>query len=147
MAYRLFSWKDKSSEVSRRNQTLTQMCCYWFGGKFVNKVCHCTLQYMKYEQRCITDTKTFPISKLGGWNHTILCSIKSPRRTDPKCSNTLESYTRLMLWKSVYNWHLMRTVKFWGDIGLSPASSETTQTNKPLKHYTLRSGARTRVQV
>ena len=32
-----------------------------------------------------------------------------------------------MLWKSVGN---------WGDIGLPPASRETTQTDKPPKHFT-----------
>ena len=30
----------------------------------------CTLQYMGHEQKSITGTHTFPISKLGGWKHT-----------------------------------------------------------------------------
>ena len=43
-----------------------------------------------------------------------------------------------MLW----NWSVIGnrrgrwTFRNWGDIGLSPASRETTQTNKPPKHYT-----------
>ena len=53
-----------------------------------------------------------------------------------------------MLWKPVGSWQQRRTVEgqgrspLWnrGDIGLSPASRVTTQTNKPPKHYTVTRG-------
>ena len=47
-----------------------------------------------------------------------------------------------MLWKLVCNWQQSRTVDLseLGDIGLSPASRETSQTNKPPKHYTKMGG-------
>ena len=50
----------------------------------------CTLQCTGHTQKCITDTQTFPISKLISWKDT-LRSINRPRRTDTRRSNTLNN--------------------------------------------------------
>ena len=50
----------------------------------------CTLQCMGHVQKCITATKTFPISKMGGWKHSTAFQ-KSSLRTDTSRSNTLDN--------------------------------------------------------
>ena len=94
----------------------------------------CTLQCTVHEQKCITGTQTFLISKLGGWKDTTAFHKSSKTNRH----QALKHLTILMLWKLVVidNRIGRSTFRNWGDIGLSPASRETTQTNKPPKHDT-----------
>ena len=43
----------------------------------------CTLQCKGHAEKCITGTQTFPISKLGGWKHTIPFRKSSPGAHEP----------------------------------------------------------------
>ena len=96
----------------------------------------CTLQCMGHAQKCITGNKTFLISKLGSWKHT-LAFQKSSETNRYQTLKNLRQYI-LMLWKSVGNWQQRRRVDLskLGDIGLFIASRESTRTNEPPKHYT-----------
>ena len=87
-----------------------------------------TLQCMGHTQKCITGTQTFPISKLGGWKDT------TPFHKLSKTNQALKHLDDpdVMEQNRRGRW----TFRNCGDIGLSPVSWETTQTNKPLKHYT-----------
>ena len=95
----------------------------------------CTLQCKWHTQKRITGTQTFPISKLGGWRHTTVLY---------KSSETNHHQTLKHLWQywCYGNWSVIGsrggrwTFWNWGDICLSPASRETTQTKKPSKHHT-----------
>ena len=101
----------------------------------------CTLQCMRQAQKCITGTQTFPISKLGGWKHTTVFH-KSSKANRHQALQHLRQYrcyrNRSVVGNRGGRWTLWNR----GDIGLSPASRETTQANKPPKHYT-KTGART----
>ena len=101
----------------------------------------CTLQCIRQAQKCITSTLTFPISKLGGWKHTTAFHKSSG-------ANRHQTLKRLRQHRCYGNWSVVGNRggrwALWnrGDSGLSPASWETTQTNKP-RNTTLRRGART----
>ena len=95
----------------------------------------CTLQCMVHEQKSITGTHTFPISKLGGWKRTTAFHrwFKTNRHQALKHLRQYWCYgNRSVIGTRGGRW----TFRNWGDIGLSPASQEITQTNKPPKHYT-----------
>ena len=81
-----------------------------------------------------TGTQTFPKSKLGGWKHTTAFHISSKTNRHQALKH-LGKYCcywkRSVIGKRWGRW----TFRNWGDISLSPASRETTQTNKPPKHY------------
>ena len=95
----------------------------------------CTLQCMGHAQKCITGTQTFPISKLGGWKHTTAFHTSSNTNRHQALIH-LKHYWYYGNWSLIGNRRLRWTFRNWGDIGLSPASRETSQTNKPPKHYT-----------
>ena len=87
------------------------------------------------QQKCITGTQTFLISKLGGWKDTTAFHKLSK-------TNRHQALKHLRQYRCYGNWSVIRnrrgrwTFRNWGDIGFSPASRETTETNKPPKHYT-----------
>ena len=83
----------------------------------------CTLQCMEHRQKYITSTQIFPMSKLCGWK-------------DHQALKHLRQYWCYGHWSVIGNRRGRLTFRNWGDISLSPASREITQTNKPLKHYT-----------
>ena len=95
----------------------------------------CTLQCMGHSKKCIRGTQTFLISKLGGWKQNIAFHKSSK-------TNRHQALKHLRQYWSYGNWQQRRTVGLseLGDIGLSPASRETNQTNKP-QITTLRRGA------
>ena len=95
----------------------------------------CTLQCMLHAQKCITGTKTFPISKLGGWKHTTAFQ-KSSETNRHHTLKHLRQYSCYGNRSVVANRGGQWTIWDRSDISLSPASRETTQTNKPQKHYT-----------
>ena len=95
----------------------------------------CILQYMRHAQECITGTQSFPISKLGGWKHTTAFheSSKANRHQALKHLRQYRCYgNQSVVGNKRERWTLWNR----GDIGPSPASRETAQTNKPPKHYT-----------
>ena len=95
----------------------------------------CTLQCMRHTQKCITDIQTIPISKLGGWKHTTVFhkSSEANRHSVLKHLRQYRCYgNRSVVGNRGGQWTLWNR----GDIGLSPASRETTQANKPPKHHT-----------
>ena len=95
----------------------------------------CTLQCMWCIQKCITGAQTFPINKLGGWKHTTVFHKSS----ETKCHQMLKhlwQYWCYGNWSVIGNRGGRWTFWNWSDIGLSPASRETTQTKKPSKHRT-----------
>ena len=96
---------------------------------------------MWYAQKCIKGTQTFPISKLGGWKHTTAFH-KSTEANRHQTLNHLRQYICSGNRSVIGNRGGRGTLWNNGDIGLSPASWETTQTNKPPKHYA-KTGART----
>ena len=90
-------------------------------------------------QKCITGTQTFPISKLGGWKHTTAFhkSSEANRHQALKHLRQYRCYGNLsVVGNRGGRWTLWNRL----DIGLSPASRETTQANKPPKHYTKTGG-------
>ena len=99
----------------------------------------CTLQCMRRTQKCITGKQTFPISKLGGWKHTTAFH-KSSEESRHQALKHLWQYwchgNRSVVGNRGGRWTLWNR----DDIGLSPASRETTQTNKPPIHYTMSRG-------
>ena len=95
----------------------------------------CSLQCMSHAQKCITGTQTFPISKLGGWKHTTEFH-KSSEANRHQALKHLRQYRCYENLSVIGNRGGRWTLWNWGDIGLSPASRETAQTNNPLKHYT-----------
>ena len=101
----------------------------------------CTLQCMLHKQMCTTGTQTFPISKLGGWKHTTAFHKSSQANRRHQALKHLRQYrcygNRSVVGNRGGRWTLWNR----GDIGLSPASRETTQTNKPPKHYAKRTSA------
>ena len=94
----------------------------------------CTLQCMGHAQKCMTDTQTFPISKLGGWKHTSMFhkSFKTNRQQTLKHLRQYWCYGNRSVIGHRGGWW---TLWYADDIGLPPASRETTQTNKAPKHY------------
>ena len=90
----------------------------------------CTLQCMGHAQTCITGPLTFPISK-----HTTAFH-KSSQTNWHLTLKHLRQYwcfgNRSVIGKRGGRW----TLRNRGDISLSPASQQTTQTNKPPKNYT-----------
>ena len=99
----------------------------------------CTLRCMGHAQNYITDTQTFPISKLGGWKDTT-AFLKSSKTNRHQALKHLRQYRCYGNWSVIGNRRGRCTLRNWGDISLSPASRETTQTNKPLKHYSKTGG-------
>ena len=99
----------------------------------------CTLQHMRHAQKCITGTQTFPISKLGDWKHTTAFH-KSYEANQHQALKHLRQYRCYGNWSVVGNRGGQWTLWNRGDIGLSPARRETTQMNKPPKHYTKTGG-------
>ena len=93
-----------------------------------------TLQCEGDAQKCITGMQTFPISKLGGLKHTTAFH-KSSKTNRYQALKHLGQYRCYGNWSVIGNRRGRWTFRNWGDIGLSPASWETTLTNKPLKHY------------
>ena len=77
---------------------------------------------------------SWPVSKLGGWKHTIAFHKSSKTNTHQALIHLRQywCYGNLVV---IRNWGGWWTFRNWGDIGLSPARRETTQTNKPPKHY------------
>ena len=98
----------------------------------------CTLQCMGHAQKCITGTQTFPISKLGGWKRTVFHKLSKTNRH--QVLKHVRQYSCFGNWSIIGNRRGRWTFRNWGDIGLSPASRETTQTSNPLKHYTKTGG-------
>ena len=95
----------------------------------------CTLQCMRQAQKYITGTQTLPISKLYGRKHTTAFhkSSQAHRHQTLNYHRQYWSYrNRSVIDNRGGRWTLWNT----DDIGLSQASWETTQTNKPPKHYT-----------
>ena len=103
----------------------------------------CTLQCMGHTQKCITGTQTFPISKLCSWKDTTAFH-KLSKTNRHQVLKHLRQYWCYGNWLVIINRRGRWTFRNRGDIGLSPASRETSQTNKPLKHYT-KTGAITSV--
>ena len=95
----------------------------------------CTLQCMCHKLKCITGTQPFPISKLGGWMHTTVFH-KSSEMNRHQTLKHLGQYWCYGNWLVIGNRGGRLTFWNWGDIGLSPASRETTQTKKLSKHHT-----------
>ena len=95
----------------------------------------CTLQSMGHAQKCITVTLTFPISKMGCSKHTTAFH-KSSKTNRHQALKHLRQCWCYVNWSVIGNRRGRWTFRNWGDIGLSLASRETTQTNKPPKHYT-----------
>ena len=97
-------------------------------------ILQCTLQCMRHTQKCITGSQTFPISNLCGSKHTTAFH-KSSEANRHLALKHLRQYwcygNRSVVGNRGRRW------TFWnrGDICLTPASRETTQTNKPPKHY------------
>ena len=89
-----------------------------------------SLQCKRHAQKCSTGTQTFLISDLVVGS-TKLCSMNRPRRTYTRHFSTLDNTDVFS------NSGRRRTFRNWSDIDLSPASRETTQTNKP-QNSTLR---------
>ena len=98
-----------------------------------------TLQCMGVAQKCITGTQTFPISKLGGWKHTTACH-KSSETNRHQTFKNLGQYWCYWNRSVIGNRGGWWTFRNYGDISLSPAGRQTTQTNKPPKHYTKTTG-------
>ena len=95
----------------------------------------CISQCMGHTQKCITGAQNFPISKLGGWKHTITFHKSSKMSRHQALKHLRQSLcygNRLVIGNRGGGW----TFRNWGVIGLSPARRETTQTNNPPKHYT-----------
>ena len=99
----------------------------------------CTLQCMGHSQKCITGTQTFPTSKLGGWKGTTAFH-KLSKTNRHQALKHLRQYLCYGNWSVISNRRGRWTLRNWGDISLSPASWETTQTNKLPKHYTKTGG-------
>ena len=100
---------------------------------------HCTLQCMGHAQKCITGTQTFATSKLGGWKQTTdLHKLSKTNRH--QTLKHLRQYWCYGNRSKIGNRGGRWTFQNWGDIGLFPASRETTQTNIPPKHYTKTGG-------
>ena len=99
----------------------------------------CTLQCMWQEQKCITCTQTSLMSTQGGWKYTIafhkLCKMN--RHQMLKHLWQFWCYGNQSVIGNRGRWWSLRNR---GDIALSPACWETTQTNKPPKHYTRMGG-------
>ena len=90
----------------------------------------------------LAGTQTIPISELGGWKHTTALN-KSYKTNRHQAFKHLRQHWCYGNWSVIFlggNRGGRRTFRNWGDIGLSPASRETTQTNKPPKHYTKTGG-------
>ena len=85
----------------------------------------CTKVHQSYPD--ISDKQT-------GWLGAHNCiSINRPRRTDTRRSSTLVNTDDMENRLVIGNRGGQLTFRNWGDIGLSPASQDTTQTNKPPK--------------
>ena len=99
----------------------------------------CTLPCMRHAQKCITSTQTFPISKLGGRTHTIAFNRTSKRNRQKALKNLWQYWcyrNRLVVCNRGGLWSIWNR----GDIDLSSASRESTQTNNLQKHYTKTGG-------
>ena len=94
---------------------------------------------MGHTQKCITGTQPFPISKLGGWKDTTAFH-KSSKANQHHALKHLRQYWCYGNWPVIGNRRGRWTFRNWCDIGLFPASRETTQTNEPPKHYTKTGG-------
>ena len=99
----------------------------------------CTLQCMGHAQKCITGTQTFPIIKRCGWKHTIAFH-KLSKTNRHQVLKHLRQYWCYGNWSVIGNRGGRWTFQNWGDICLSPARWETTQTNKPPKYCTKMGG-------
>ena len=99
----------------------------------------CTLECMGHAQKRITGTQTFMISKLGGWKLTTAFH-KSSKANRHQALKYFRQYCCYGDWSVIGNRRGRWTFRNWGDISLSLASWETTQTNKPPKHYTKTGG-------
>ena len=97
----------------------------------------CTLQCMRYAQKCITGTQTFPISKFGGWKHTTGFH-KLSEANQQQALKHLKQYRCYINRSVVANRGGQWTLWKRGGICLSPASLEISQTNKSQKNTTLR---------
>ena len=97
----------------------------------------CTLQCMANAQKYFTGTQPFPKTILVVESPP-LCSTNRPRRTDTRCSNTLDNTDVMEVGRLLATEQYVPADTFqkWGDIGRSLANRETTQTNKQAKHYT-----------
>ena len=93
--------------------------------------------YGTHWKMCITGTQTCPISKLGGLKITTAFH-KSSKTNWHQTHKHLRQYwyygNRSVIGNRGRRW----TFRNLGDINLSPESRETTQMNKPPKHYTRR---------
>ena len=94
----------------------------------------CTLQCMGHARKCTKGTQTFPISKLGGWKPTTAFhkSSKTNRHQELKHLRQYWWYRNRSVIGNRGGWWTFLNL---GDIDLSPASLETTETNKRPKHY------------
>ena len=80
----------------------------------------CTLQCMGHAQNCITVTKSFPISKLGGWQHAIAFHKSSKTNRYQVLKHLWQRWcygNRSVIGNRGGRW----TLRNWGDIDLSPA--------------------------
>ena len=102
-----------------------------------------TLQCMGHSQNSIRGTQTFPISKLDRWNHTT-ASHKSSKTNRNQALKHLGQHSCYGNRSVIGHRGERSTLRNWGDIGLTPASRETTQTNTPPKHHT-KTGSKTSV--
>ena len=100
-----------------------------------------TLQFTLHWMGHITGTQNFPISKLGCWKHTTAFH-KSSKSNRLQTLKHLRQYWCYGNRSVIRNRGLQWTLRNWGDIGLSPASRETTKTNKHPEHCT-KTGATT----
>ena len=100
----------------------------------------CTLQCMGHTEMCITGTQTIPISKLGGWKHTIAFQWCAPLTNRYQMLKLLRQYWCYGNRSVIGNRGRWFTFRNWGEIGLSSARRETSQTNKQPKHYTKTGG-------
>ena len=88
----------------------------------------CTLQCMGHAQKCITESKTFPLSNMGGWKRTTSFH-KSSKTYRHQALKPLRQYLCHGNWSEIGNRGGRRTFRNWSAIGLSVASRNLSRRN------------------
>ena len=101
--------------------------------------CLFVLDDLWYPDLFFIGIQTFPINRLGAWKHSTAFH-KSYKTKGHEAIKHLRQYWCYGNWSVIGNRGVRWTFRNWGDIGLSPASHETTPANKQQKHYTKTEG-------
>ena len=130
-SHRLCRWTATTVQKTTQNQKNKKDP----NGPYLLPTLQFTLQCMWNAQKCITCIQTFLISILGSWKHTTAFHKSSDENQHQGLKHHRQYWcygNQSVVGNRGGQWTLWNR----GDIGLSPASREITQTNKPPKHYT-----------